>query len=134
MGSETRAATGVLIVEDVDAMRELLVQLVAGLEGFRVSGAAGNTWEARLELQRRRPQLVLLDEVLPGESSLDLLGELKDQEIPVLLLTGLVEIDRPLPPGAFGRLSKPQAQDWEDDRQRFARALRQALATEPPKA
>ena len=49
---------------------------MTGIPECRVSGTAQvRDWEARLELTRRRPALVLLDEILPGESSVDFLGE-----------------------------------------------------------
>ena len=101
------ATRHILIVEDVDEMRELLKQAVTMGTQMVVSGTARNSWEARLELDRRRPDLVLLDEILPGESSLDLLKELKTQGIPVLLVTGMENPSHPIPPGAIGRLIKP---------------------------
>jgi two-component system response regulator CitB len=122
------APRSILIVEDVDTMRELLAQLVDGLGGYRVSGRARNTAEARLELSRRRPQLVLLDEVLPGESSLDLLGEVVREGIPVILLTSLEDPAHPLPPGAHSRLAKPDWNSLASDRPRFAQAIAAALA------
>lgn len=117
-------AVSILIIEDVDAMRDLLGQVVGALEGVRVSGLARNGWEARIELTRRRPDLVLLDEILPGESSVDLLAEMAAVEIPVILLTGIQEPQHPLPEGVLGRLVKPS---WEELRQgqgRFERSLR----------
>src|SRR3989338_5192717 len=63
--------TRILIVEDVDEMRHLLADAIRGVDGFEVSGTAANTWEARIEVDRRRPDLVLLDEVLPGGSGVD---------------------------------------------------------------
>jgi response regulator of citrate/malate metabolism len=116
-----------LIVEDVDTMRSLLEQVVSAIPGFRVTGKARNVWEARLELTRRRPHLVLLDEILPGESSLDLLAEIRGQGIPVLLLTGLENPTHPLPEGASGRLVKPSWDDWQSDQERFRVAIEAAL-------
>ncbi len=121
----------VLIVEDVEAMRELLVELLDGIPGVEVSGKAGTGPEARLELDRRRPDLVLLDEVLPGESSLDLLGDILRRKIPVILVTGMSGVGRPLPLGAILRLRKPSWNTLEADRFRFAEALRKAWAEIP---
>jgi response regulator of citrate/malate metabolism len=112
-----------LVVEDVPTMRELLDWTLKNLPEFRVSGLAGNVAEARLEVSRRRPQGVLLDEVLPGESSLDLLSELKDLQIPVVLLTSLEGRTTPLPSGALGRLVKPTWENLEEDRKRFRKEL-----------
>ena len=117
----------ILIVEDVPTMRSMLEQLVAALPGCKVSGSAKNGWEARIELSRRRPDLVLLDEVLPGESSLDLLKEMHALAIPVLLITGLEDAAHALPELAEGRLFKPSWDNLAADQARFAAAIKTAL-------
>jgi response regulator of citrate/malate metabolism len=104
-------------------MRHLVSETVSGIRGFTVSGLARNVWEARLEVHRRRPDLVLLDEILPGESSLDLLAELIEQGIGVWLLTGASEGARQVPQGVYGRLAKPTWETLETDRVRFEKAL-----------
>jgi response regulator of citrate/malate metabolism len=110
----------ILIVEDVDAMRGLLETMLGGIAGVRVSGVVSNVCEARRAASRERPDLVLLDEILPGESSLDLLSEFKNQNITVLLITGMENPVHPLPPGAAGRLFKPEWHTVDADRVRFA--------------
>jgi two-component system response regulator CitB len=112
-----------LIVEDVDVMRQLIAHVFDGVPGCHVSGLAANTWEARLEISRRRPDLVLLDEILPGESSLDLLRELVATGIPVLLLTGVENPTHAIPPGALGRLPKPSWDNLSKDRERLIKAI-----------
>lgn len=121
------ALSPVLIIEDVHSMRELLAQVVSGIEGLKLSGQAKNVWEARLELSRRRPALVLLDEILPGESSVDLLIEMHAQSIPVLLLTGIEDPSHPIPEGALGRLVKPTWESLAADQERFRLAIFSAL-------
>jgi len=64
-----------LIVEDIAEMGKLLEHVLSGISGLNISGIAQNCAEARLELTRRRPDLVFLDELLPGESSADFLKE-----------------------------------------------------------
>ncbi len=124
----------ILIIEDVDSMRELLEHLVKRLgesgAQYQFSGSARNGAEARFELVRRRPDLVLMDEVLPGESSLDLLEEFRADGLPVILLTSMKERspgEVPLPPGALGRLLKPDWRTFDADSRRFAQELDQAL-------
>ena len=97
----------VLIIEDVAEMRKLLEHLIQQIEGVKVSGLAKNSFEARIELTRRRPDLILLDEVLPGESSFDLLQELVLQEIPVVLISGLASPSQGQLGGAAERIVKP---------------------------
>jgi two-component system, OmpR family, phosphate regulon response regulator OmpR len=120
----------ILIVEDVDTMRSLLAHLVNGIPGVTVSGLARNTAEARLEVSRRRPDLVLLDEILPGESGLDLLEDLDREGIPVILLTGVEHPDHRVPAQAAMRLTKPDWNEIEAGRARFAAAIANALS--PP--
>lgn len=114
-----------LIVEDVDSMRSLLEQLFA--EDFRVR-TARNTVEARVELLRRRPEVVLLDEILPGESSLDLLAEIKVQGLPVILMTGLENPNHPVPEGASCRLMKPTFDTFSQDQKRLVQAVQGAIS------
>ncbi|MBC7693737.1 MAG: response regulator [Methylotenera sp.] len=113
----------ILIVEDVDAMRELLDLTLREIPGIKVSGAVSNTFEARVELTRRRPHLVLLDEILPGESSLDFLAEVKALEIPVLLITSIVGRTHALADGAVGRMVKPTWNTLDEDRVRIQKTL-----------
>ena len=109
-------------------MRHLLADVINGIEGFEVSGTAANSWEARIEVDRRRPDLVLLDEVLPGESGFDFLQTLSEASIPVLLITGMERATHALPPGALGRVAKPGWKTLDRDRERIGEALRTALA------
>ncbi len=117
----------ILIVEDVEEMRLMLEQLIQGMTQFRLSGSCANATEARLELTRRRPSLVLLDEILPGESSLDLLDECVSQEIPVVLTTGMERPEHPIPEGALGRVIKPDWRSLDQARSRIEKELLAAL-------
>lgn len=121
----------ILIVEDVDEMREWLATLLEGIEGIRVSAKVRNGWEAREELMRRRPDLVLLDEILPGESSRDLLDELKSEGIPTVLMTGVSEPTHAIPVGAASRIVKPDWREAESGRDRLREAIWAALALGP---
>jgi len=125
----------ILVIEDVDSMRELMEHLIRGLEKseekYQFSGSARNGAEARFELMRRRPDLVLMDEVLPGESSLDLVEEFRNEGIPVVLMTSLKgrsAEEVPLPAGALGRIFKPEWRTLAADTRRFCEELDQALA------
>ena len=118
----------VLIVEDVDEMRGMLEQVVSGIPGFKVSGSARNGWEARLELDRRCPSVVLLDEVLPGESSVDLLASVRHLGVPCVLMTGVEDPTHAVPAGAWGRITKPDWDRLNEGRERIRLALLAALS------
>ena len=76
----------VLLVEDEDTITVPLTEALAR-EGFRTETAG--TLAAGLEVARRaRPDLVLLDVMLPDGSGFELLRELRDGErMPVIMLT-----------------------------------------------
>ena len=117
----------VLIVEDVDEMRELLAHALKDIPELNVTGTARNTIEGRWELTRRRPDLVLLDEILPGESSLNWLEELRAQGLDVILITSLAGRTEPLPEGALGRIVKPGWKTLVQDRKRIRSEILAAL-------
>jgi two-component system phosphate regulon response regulator OmpR len=78
----------VLVVDDDERLRRLLVRYLTD-HGFRVTAAA-DAAEARACLRSLRPDLMILDVTMPGETGLDLVDDLRrggDTELPVLLLT-----------------------------------------------
>lgn len=101
-----------LIVEDETAIREL-VAFVCESEGFRVNRAE-DIASARAALAASRPDLILLDWMLPDMSGLDWLKELRSDRawssIPVIMLTARgAEADRVcgLETGADDYIVKP---------------------------
>ena len=81
--------TFLLIVEDELPIREL-VSFVCEREGFEVVGAA-DVGEACTALKARRPDLILLDRMLPDRSGQSWLEDLKKDpetaDLPVIMLT-----------------------------------------------
>jgi two-component system, OmpR family, phosphate regulon response regulator OmpR len=78
----------ILVVDDDERLRRLLVRYLTD-HGFRVTAAA-DAAEARACLRSVRPDLMVLDVTMPGETGLDLVDDLRwngDAELPVLLLT-----------------------------------------------
>jgi len=101
-----------LIVEDEAAIRDML-QFSLNKESYELSEAESAA-KARLMIADHRPDLILLDWMLPGESGLELLRQLKStdttQDIPVIMLTARVEEDdkiRGLDVGADDYVVKP---------------------------
>lgn len=79
----------VLIIEDEPNIVEAL-SFILSRDGWAVSlHADGN--DAVEAVQRKRPDLVVLDVMLPNKSGFDILKDLRDnadtQELPVLMLT-----------------------------------------------
>ncbi|MEX1994184.1 MAG: phosphate regulon transcriptional regulator PhoB [Steroidobacteraceae bacterium] len=87
------AETRILVVEDEQPIRDLIA---FGLRraGFQVA-LAGNCQEARASLGDRRPDLLLVDWMLPDMSGLELTRQLRrdanTRDIPILMLTARAE-------------------------------------------
>ncbi|MFV0643965.1 MAG: response regulator [Sphingomonadaceae bacterium] len=78
--------TSLLLVDDEASLREPLTEYLAG-QGFVVR-AVDSAAAARSALREYRPDLVLLDIMMPGEGGLSLCRHLIEaQDIPVILLT-----------------------------------------------
>jgi DNA-binding response OmpR family regulator len=124
--------TTLLVVEDDIAVRMFLTDNLAA-DGYEVIPAA-TARDGLLALERRRPDLVLLDIGLPDASGLDLLRRLRgadglqrrvDPQTPVIMLSGrATEQDRVrgLERGADDYLPKPFA--YPELRLRIAAVLR----------
>ena len=100
----------IVLIED-DADLYSLVQYNLEKEGFQVVGS--QTGKGALELCRReRPDLVILDIMLPGMDGLEVCRRLRSNgtRIPILLLTARVNVDdriTGLDSGADDYLTKP---------------------------
>ena len=82
----------VLVVDDDPTVVEVMTRYLTR-EGFEVTGAADGP-EAVLSTGRRRPDLVVLDLMLPGMDGLEVFRRLRQAgSVPVLMLTALGEED-----------------------------------------
>lgn len=106
----------VLLIEDEPHIAEAIRFLLAR-DGWRVSTLADGGG-AVAQVRAARPDVVVLDVMLPGRSGFDILAELRaDPEwatLPVLVLTARGqdrEREAALRAGATGFLSKPFAND-----------------------
>ncbi|MBC7386605.1 MAG: response regulator [Cryobacterium sp.] len=100
-----------LILEDVPEMRSWLGELVSGSCPEWSIRTVATSVDFIQMIDRERPDLVLLDEVLgPGEDVASLIRLTHDLGIPVILITGM-ESDHPrstvIPPSVMGRITKP---------------------------
>ena len=104
--------TTILVIEDEEHIRTVLKYNLE-LDGFEVYLAEDGL--TGLELAReKRPELILLDWMMPGLDGLQVLSELKHDErtkdIPVFMLTAksmMVEVGRALYEGADDYITKP---------------------------
>lgn len=106
-GSATQAK--LLVVDDDQGLRETLADFFE-LEGYQVA-QAGSVAEARAQLNRSEPDLLLLDINMPGGDGLTFAAEMRSRSaIPIIILSGKgAMVDRVvgLEVGADDYLSKP---------------------------
>ncbi len=108
--------TTVLIVEDTQTEAEIISGTLQNA-GFKTLRAVSSE-EAKIKLSQLKPDVIVLDVVLPGESGFELCRELKDQpdtkNIPVILCsTKNSEMDKfwGMKQGASSYLTKPIVAD-----------------------
>ncbi len=112
----------VLIVEDDIRVANLHAEFVRRVPGFRVVGMAHTAAKARTLLDEARPDLVLLDNYLPGESGLLFL---RDTTVDVIMLTAVSDVPTvraAFAAGALNYLVKPfDAEDLAERLHAYAR-------------
>jgi len=119
----------VLVVDDHAVVREGLRTFLSLQDGIEVVGEAGDGREAIAEAERLRPDVVLMDLVMPQLDGVQAMRELRER-VPgarVIVLTSFLEDDRLLPAvraGAAGYLLK------NVEPSELARAVRTADAGE----
>ena len=104
----------VLVVDDEAAIRDML-NMVLDIAGFNIV-EADNIQDAHVRVLEDKPDLVLLDWMLPGGSGIELLRRLKRDEhtrdLPVIMLTAKTSQDnvvKGLDVGADDYITKPFA-------------------------
>lgn len=106
------AEADILIVDDEPVVRRILANQLTS-QGYRVSRAASGA-EALEQLSKRRPDLVLLDVMMPKMSGFEVCRSLREQhsleELPVIFLTAKSRVEDlvvGLAAGANDYLAKP---------------------------
>ncbi len=104
-------AQKILIVEDDKFLRELIVKKLAK-EGYEVSEAIDGE-EGIKKIKSEKPDLILLDLILPGMDGFEVLSKMKDDpllsSIPVIILSNLgqkEDVEKGLKLGAIDYLIK----------------------------
>ncbi|MGM0566801.1 MAG: chemotaxis-specific protein-glutamate methyltransferase CheB [Bacteroidota bacterium] len=83
-----QSAKKILIVDDSKYMQQYLRDLIASDDRFKVSGTAGDPYEAVKMIAREAPDLVTLDIEMPRMSGLTFLKKIMRQHpLPVIIIT-----------------------------------------------
>jgi DNA-binding NarL/FixJ family response regulator len=104
---------GVLLVDDHPMVRQMLAHLIAQEPDLAVSGEADNINQAMQMIRRSPPDIAVVDITLKGSSGLELIKNLKAEEIdvPVLVLSMHDEAlyaERAFRAGARGYVTKSE--------------------------
>lgn len=88
-------AQKILIIEDDKFLRELIAQKLL-TEGYDIAEAVDGEQGAKLA-KSEKPDLILLDLILPGMDGFEVLGKIKEDvstsQIPVIILSNLGQKD-----------------------------------------
>jgi DNA-binding NarL/FixJ family response regulator len=103
--------TKVAIVEDNATLRKYLTQLIGGTRGLQCVCACASAEEAAVEVPKHRPNVVLMDIHLPGESGIACTARLRAKmpDVQVIMLTVYKDIKmifQALKAGACGYVLK----------------------------
>ena len=101
----------ILIVDDNVLTRSLIKDLLTEM-GHEVTGEAGDGNEAVTAFRQQKPELVLMDLVMPGKTGMEALQEIKviDPAARVVMVTAVQQgaiSEELLQKGAAGGLHKP---------------------------
>lgn len=92
---DTQQKKKILIIEDDRSLQNVLVEMITR-EGYEPASAFDGE-EGIQKISEFRPDLILLDIILPKKDGYEVLSQIKQDEltkdIPVLILTNLQEVD-----------------------------------------
>jgi two-component system, NarL family, invasion response regulator UvrY len=103
----------VLLVDDHPAVRQGLALLLAP-EGIEACAEAGGRAAALAHLQKRRPDLAIVDLSLDGEDGLALIADLRQRAVPVLVYSmhnDARHVGSAIAAGALGYVTKRELHD-----------------------
>ena len=101
------AKARVVIVEDHPMFRERLALLINREDDMMVCGEADNARDGLLLIQQTKPQIAIVDISLRGSGGLDLIKDMRAQEINV-----------PVPPGSVIHVLSGGGGGWGDPKRR----------------
>jgi two-component system chemotaxis response regulator CheB len=82
----------VLVVDDVEMVRESIIDIINIMDGFEVAGEASNGAEALRQVEGLNPDLITLDVVMPGMNGITALKHLMiNHPTPAVMISSLTQ-------------------------------------------
>jgi DNA-binding LytR/AlgR family response regulator len=115
-----------LIVDDEPIARQVLRDELHFVEDVEIVGEAGNGNDALVQIERLKPDLVLLDLQMPGLGGFDVIQRLPPGALPIVIIVTAYDQHaiRAFEEGALDYLLKPVSQERLEKALDRARALR----------
>lgn len=86
---DSKRITRVAVVEDSDTLRQCLEKMIEGAQGYKCVCTCATTEEALAEIPKAKPDVVMMDIHLPGESGIICTARLRRTmpELQIIILT-----------------------------------------------
>lgn len=100
----------VLVVDDSALFRSTLVQALSSVPNIEVAGEAADAFEARDKINELKPDVLVMDVVMPKMDGRDFLRQLMEQyPLPCIMISGTVSEESVLEAGATDFIRKPRS-------------------------
>jgi len=109
--ADPKRITKVAVVEDSDTLRQCLEKIIDGAPGYQCVCTCANSEEALVKIPKAKPDVVLMDIHLPGESGIICTARLREimPELQIIILTVYNDtkmVFQALKAGAYGYVLK----------------------------
>jgi DNA-binding NarL/FixJ family response regulator len=87
--AESKRITRIAVVEDSDTLRQCLDKMIGATPGYQCVCTCATTEEALVKIPKAKPDVVLMDIHLPGESGITCTARLREHmpELQIIILT-----------------------------------------------
>lgn len=107
----------IALVDDVEVVRQVFGDLLEAIPGVGKVHRLSSLAQLERVILAHRPDVVFMDEVLPGENPVEFARSGRLQGVRTYWVTGFSEA--PIPPEIQTRVSKPSLDSWDADLKRF---------------
>ncbi len=100
----------VLVVDDSALFRSTLVQALSSMANIEVAGEAADAFEARDKINELKPDVLVMDVVMPRMDGLTFIRQLMEQyPLPCIMISGTENEESVLEAGAADFMKKPRS-------------------------